>query len=198
MAKGKKFERVSPDSPDNQLGDDPRPRRLSSEELEQLADNFNDNDISEPEPRKMASAESTHVYKIEPKIEEATIVKGEFKAAAEAEKDIPDSAAVPRSPFDDAMLEAYHNALDKEIKKGMIQIHERYVRLISQENPARDKRPARDELRNTSDWYYNLYYAIKDGAEPGTKEQIYQKLYDLKFTGMRPLAAIQQEYPLSL
>jgi hypothetical protein len=97
--------------------------------------------------------------------------------------------------FAQALDNEYQTELDKEIKKGMNAIHSRYIQLQAQENPAVDLRPAIDALGYSSDWYYNLWWAIKDKAEPGTKEEIYTKLYNLTFTNMRKLEAIQQQYP---
>lgn len=112
----------------------------------------------------------------------------------QAIQEAPDPGSV--DPFTQAVIKAYNDELDKEIKKGLNQIHERYIRMMAQENPTVDMRPAIDELGNSTDWYKNLYWAIKDGAEPGTKEQIYSKLQTMNFTNMRKLEAIQQQYPI--
>lgn len=108
----------------------------------------------------------------------------------------PDETASP-DLFSDALNKAYNDDLDKEIRKGLALVYERFVRLQSQERPP-DWEVAKDDLGNSSTWYENLFWSIKDGVEPGNKETVYMKLATLPFTSMKNLEAIKQQYQINM
>jgi hypothetical protein len=98
------------------------------------------------------------------------------------------------SPFDEMIEKEYNHRLDLEISKARSKITERFSRLMVQEHGKDDHVP--DALGHDSDYYENLADAIKsnDPRLGATKDDVYQYLYDLKFTEMRKLDAIKQEF----
>ncbi len=102
------------------------------------------------------------------------------------------------SPFGDMLKREYENAMQKEIKKGIQQISERFRRMLSQERRSTDV--ARDALGKSSDDYERIirnYYSGNSEALAGTTEDLYEMLYELKFTEMKPLDVIKQQYQIT-
>lgn len=104
------------------------------------------------------------------------------------------AVAAEQSPFQEMLVKEYHAALDKQIATATNKVMERFTRLMSQERSPDDVQ--KDALGNSSDFYENLVTAVQTG-DPRigkTKEEVYDYLFKLNFTGMRDIAAIKQEY----
>lgn len=98
-------------------------------------------------------------------------------------------------PYEAMLKREYDHAIELEISKGMQKVNERFARLLSQENKPTDV--AIDALGNSSDYYERIVRSVQSDNWQwfaDTREGVYQKLYDLDFTEMRKLEAIQQEY----
>lgn len=137
-------------------------------------------------PEDATISESVHKYDIE-QPEEQQQTQTQTQPLPEA-PEIPDPAKV-------MLKEEYDYALQQEIKKAVAKLDERFVRLSSQEKTLTDIKC--DALGNSSDDYERMVAAIRSGNESilgDTTEDVYRMLYDLDFTGMRPIEAIKQQY----
>lgn len=109
-------------------------------------------------------------------------------------------AAVPQeiqmsSPYQEMLKREYDHAVDQQIRKGIQAVSERFTRLFSQERNPTDV--AKDSLGNTSDYYeriVNAYQSDNWQFLANTTEELYTMLFDLRFTEMRNIEAIKQEY----
>ena len=109
-------------------------------------------------------------------------------------------AAVPEeiqmsSPYQEMLKREYDHAVDQQIRKGIQAVSERFTRLFSQERNPTDV--AKDSLGNTSDYYeriVNAYQSDNWQSLANTTEELYAMLFDLRFTEMRNIEAIKQEY----
>ena len=107
---------------------------------------------------------------------------------------LPEAPEIP-DPARTMLKEEYDYALQQEIRKGTAKIEERFVRLVSQEKNLMDRQY--DALGNSSDDYERIAKAIRSDnllALGESTEEVYRMLYDLDFTGMRPIEAIKQQY----
>lgn len=98
------------------------------------------------------------------------------------------------SPFDSMLDSEYNHILDVQINKALAKIQERFGRMMSQERGLSDK--PKDKLGYTTDDYENMVKQIRarDLNEGSSREEVYQQLYALKFTEMRKLDLIKQEF----
>lgn len=122
--------------------------------------------------------------------------------AADVPAPVPPPAAEQQGegaePYEQMLKREYDHAVELEISKGMQKVSERFARLVAQENKPTDV--AVDALGNSSDYYERIVRSVQSDNWKwfaDTREGVFQKLYDLDFTEMRKLEAIQQEYKQS-
>lgn len=89
----------------------------------------------------------------------------------------------------------YNRILDEQISKALSKMQERFGRMMVQEQGLGDK--PKDRLGYNTDDYENMIKQIRardlnEGSS--TREEVYQQLYNLKFTEMRKLDLIKQEF----
>lgn len=99
------------------------------------------------------------------------------------------------SPFDSMLDSEYNHILDVQISKALSKIQERFGRMMVQEHGLSDK--PKDKLGYNTDDYENMVKQIRardlnEGSS--TREEVYQQLYNLKFTEMKRLDLIKQEF----
>lgn len=148
--------------------------------------------VPEPDPTK---ADSTHKYNIEETIGGPTSPSTEPATAITTEAPPPESIQM-RNPYQEMLKREYDYAVDQQIRKGIQALNERFTRLYSQERNPTDTSP-HDNLGNTSDYYERIINAYQSGnwqALAPTIEELYAMLFDLRFTEMRNIEAIKQEY----
>jgi hypothetical protein len=98
------------------------------------------------------------------------------------------------SPFDSMLDSEYNRILDEQISKALSKMQERFGRMMVQEQGLGDK--PKDRLGYNTDDYENMIKQIRarDLNEGSSREEVYQQLYNLKFTEMRKLDLIKQEF----
>jgi hypothetical protein len=161
----------------------------------------NNSSSSSDDDEPAAKTDTIHKYNIEQAIGEGptpTLLSPSEPASAvitTATTETPESIQMT-SPYQDMLKREYDHAVDEEIRKGIQEISERFVRLQSQERSPTDTSP-HDNLGNTSDDYERIVTAYQSDswqALAPTIEEFYAMLYDLRFTEMRDIEAIKQEY----
>ena len=136
----------------------------------------------EPEPQSEPEATRANIFTTvsEPQIEQIQQSQQQQEA----------------SPFDSMLDSEYNHILDQQINKALAKIQERFGRMMVQERGLGDK--PKDRLGYNTDDYENMVKQIRAQAANESsgynREEIYQKLYDLKFTEMRRLDLIKQEF----